>query len=178
MIEYFFNLPWHYDATIQKLWTCSVCLSQLKILPQKVDSKRRSTFLAVLTKLWYSHFSFFNLLFNYSCARFPSLLAPALPTPHLPPSILPLTPTIVFVPGSCIHVPCLDNNFLKYHPPVGYSLPKVQLINIHFAIQRQVFAMKCSERVTVCVKIHFLTSGFKSLVASLQDGHHQFLLSL
>ena len=63
----------------------------------------------------------FFLLFNYSYPHFLSFLSLALPTHHLSYSIL--SPPVVFVHGSFIHVPGLDFSlcFPYYAPPPPFG---------------------------------------------------------
>ena len=61
--------------------------------------------------IWFqiSFLKIFLSLFNYGCSHFPPLCSTALPTPHLPHSILP---PVVFVHRSFIHVPWGHIRFL------------------------------------------------------------------
>ena len=73
----------------------------------------------------------FLLLFSYSCPYFPPLLFHALPTTHLPLSILP---HIVFVHGSYIHVPCLTLLPFPCYPPSPSLLVTVSLFFISMSL--------------------------------------------
>ena len=69
--------------------------------------------------IWFqiSFLKIFLSLFNYGCSHFPPLCSTALPTPHLPHSILP---PVVFVHRSFIQDPWLDPSLLS---PLSPSSP-------------------------------------------------------